>query len=136
PGGSLLRRHVTRCPDNDAGLCQATVRVDMPGQTEISDVGRAVFVELDIGRLQISVQDTVLVGEVDSAGDDSQQPRGSLRLSLQLVNLAGQAAAHDELHGEVVLTVVLAHLVNGHDVRVVQVGRRLRLSTKAYHVLC
>jgi hypothetical protein len=42
-----------------------------------------------------------------------------------------EAAALDQLHGEEVLPFVLADLVDGHDVEMVQAGRILRLAAKA-----
>jgi hypothetical protein len=45
-----------------------------------------------------------------------------------------QAVTLDQLHAEEVPTAVLTDLVNGHDVRVVQPGRRFRLQPKTLHL--
>ena len=49
----------------------------------------------------------------------------------KLVQAALEAAALDELHGEIGQAVDLADFVNGHDGRVIEVGRRFRLDLKA-----
>ena len=46
-----------------------------------------------------------------------------------------EIAALDELHGEVVLPFMLADFVDGHDVRMIQPRRRLRLALKAGDLL-
>ena len=46
----------------------------------------------------------------------------------------GQARAFDQLHAEEVLAFVFADLVDGHDIRMVEVGSSLGLSIKTPHV--
>ncbi len=48
--------------------------------------------------------------------------------------LLGEAAALDQLHAEVRLSLVLAYLVDGQDVGVIEVGGRLRLRAKALDI--
>ncbi len=43
------------------------------GQTEVADLGDAVFGQQDIGRFQIAVHDPVLVGMMDGAGQGFDQ---------------------------------------------------------------
>ena len=83
-------------------------------------------VEQDIGRLQVAVEDPALVGVVHRAGDDRQQLGRGPRVMGEPRQLAGEAAPLDQPHGEVVLTLVLADLIERHDVRDGRAGRRSR----------
>ena len=47
----------------------------------------------------------------------------------------GQAAPFDQLHAEVMLTLVFADFVDRHDVRMIEVGRRLGLLAEPAHVV-
>jgi hypothetical protein len=59
--GRLLRRHVRRRADDGPRLRLARASTDALGQAEVGDVRLAVFVEQDVGRLQVAVQDAALV---------------------------------------------------------------------------
>src|SRR3712207_9031694 len=65
---------------------------------------------------------TTLFRSMDGAGHGGQQPGGGARPAEEAGQVLGQAAALDELHRVVGPALVLAHLVDGHDVRVVQAG--------------
>ena len=49
-------------------------------------------------------------------------------------SVLGEAAALDQLHAEVMLALVLADLVDRHDVGMIEIGRGLRLGVEALHV--
>ena len=68
PGG-LLGGHVARRAEDGAGARLLAVVVQPLGQAEVGDVRLVVLVDEDVRRLQIAVQDAVLVGVVDGAGD-------------------------------------------------------------------
>ena len=107
---------------------QLAVGLDPLGQAEVGDVRLALGVEQDVGRLEVAVQDAPLVGVVHRLGRLGHQPRP--RPSGRPCTVGepvGEAAALDQLHAEVVLAVVLADLVDRHDVRVVERGDRLGL---------
>ncbi len=61
----------------------------------------------------------------------AEVPRGRLGPPPQPLDHLGQGLALDELHGVVVDALVAADRVDGHDVGVVQLGRRLRLVLEA-----
>src|SRR5262249_22528742 len=48
-------------------------------------------------------------------------------------NSLGQAAVLDQFHAEITLALVLANLVDGHNVRMVETGGCLSFGTKALH---
>ena len=76
----LLGGHVGGRAQDRAGDGQARVGLDPLGQAEVGDVGLALGVEQDVGRLQVAVQDAALVGVVDGLGDLGDQPRGGPRV--------------------------------------------------------
>jgi hypothetical protein len=80
------------------------------------------------------MQHAALVREVDRPCHGRHQMRGAIRIANQVGDCRGQAAALDQLHGEVVLALVFADLVDGQDVRMVEIGRRLGFPVKARHV--
>jgi hypothetical protein len=98
------------------------------GDAEIRDirVWRARVVEEDVGRLEIPVQDTVLVEVADRQGDLLDQRRGPDGVPSEAPYLRLQVA-RQQLHREVDLTSVFAGLVDRDDVRVVEPGERLDL---------
>ena len=106
---------------------QLAVALDPLGQAEVGDVRLALLVDQDVGRLEVAVQDAPLVGVVHRLGRLGHQPRRGPRVVAVAVEPAGQAAAGDQLHAEVALAVVLADLVDRHDVGVVQRRDRLGL---------
>ena len=72
----LLGGHVRRRPDDRAGEGQLAGPADPLGQPEVADEGPALFVEQDIGRLEVAVQNAPPVRVVDGPGHDRRQPRG------------------------------------------------------------
>ena len=53
--------------------------LDALGEAEVGDVGDAGGVDQNVGRLQVAVQDTVLVGVLDGAGDGGEVAGGVAR---------------------------------------------------------
>ena len=113
---------------------QPAVRLDPLGQAEVGDLRLALPVEQDVGRLEVAVDDAALVGVVDGLGHLGHQPGRLARRQRAVGGLLGQAAALDEAHAEVVLALVLADLVDRHDVGVVEVGGRLGLDVEPLDV--
>ena len=96
--------------------------------------GLPSLVEQDVGRLQVAVDHAALVGVFDRLGD----------LRHQLGRLAGrqravgqplrEALPFDETHGEIMLPLVLADLVDRHDPGMIEIGGRLGLGVEAADV--
>ncbi len=64
-----------------------------------------------------------------------QQVCGQPEVAAEALQLLGQAAAFDELHAEVVQSLVLADLVDWDNVGMVEMGGGLGLALEALHVL-
>ena len=85
-----------------------------------------------MARLQVAMDDPAPVGRLHGLGQGRHQ-RGGLAGRLgRARQFLGQVAALDELHGEVGLAVLLAHVVDLDDVRMPQAGHRFRLSQEAF----
>ena len=87
--------------------------------------------EQHVGRLQVAVDDAALVGVVHGAGQRLDQGGGVARRLRRAVELLLQAAAVEIFQREIRLAVVLADLVNLHDVGVLQPGDGLGLDLEA-----
>jgi hypothetical protein len=87
--------------------------------------GRALRVKEDIGRLEITVQDTALVGMMHRASHHRHQPCRLARAAALGGPPSGQASAGQEFHAEEGPAVVFADFLDRHDVRMVEVGNRL-----------
>ena len=90
------------------------------GQAEVGDVRLALVVEQDVGRLEVAVEDAALVGVVDGPAASATSRAAARGSFCEAVEPLGEAAALDQLHAEVVLALVLADLVDRHDVGVVE----------------
>ena len=78
---SLLRRHVSGGAENRSGLCADAdgwrirnvfarwLVLKRLGQSEIEDLNFAIGSELDVGRLQVAVNDALLVRFFECKGD-------------------------------------------------------------------
>ena len=96
-------------------------------QPEVAQVRGAGRIEQNIGRLDIPVQDTSLVGMFHCEGDPNEQLTGLFGCKPAFCHGFGQGPAGDQLHTHEELALVLAQIMNRHDVRMVQRGHSLRL---------
>ena len=74
-----LGGHVADRAHDVAGAGQVAVAGDL-GQAEVGDPDRAVGVEQEVRRLDVAVQDAVLVGVVEGLGDLKPDPRHASRV--------------------------------------------------------
>ena len=131
----LLRGHVAgRAGDHARGRRLGAGHEDF-GQAEVGHIGLVVAVEEDVRRLQVAVDDAVGVQMLDRPGDDAHQPHDRVEGKRLAGDPLGQALAFDVFHGEVVLAVVLADVVDLRDVGVSQAGGGPGLDLKAADVL-
>ena len=77
------------------------------------------------------MQGALLVGVLDRQGDGVDPAHGLLRRQRIIADQVRQAPALDEIHAEIVLTVVLADFVDGDDVGVLQASGGLGLQAEA-----
>ncbi len=124
----LLRGHVARSPEPRTAQRQGLPFVEVPRQPEIGDLGRAIGREQDVGRLQVAVHDPAPVCHLHGLGQLGQQRRRlASRLGCARDGLS-QVAPFQELHREKWAALMLAHIVDLHDVRVAQLRHHLRFA--------
>ena len=107
-----------------AGLVEAL------GQAKVGDLGGPIGREQHVGRLQVAMDHLGLMRRVHGAGQDSTSSAAA-RPSGVPVQLAVEAAAGAKLQGEEGRALVLADLVDLHDVGVLQAGDGLGLDAEA-----
>jgi hypothetical protein len=94
----------------------------------------AVRVEQNVSRLDVTMNDSMLVRVVDSARHFGHYfrrlPHRHWRTAYHFIKLA----ALDELHAEVAGAVTLAHFVDGNDARVIEARGGCRFPAKALQV--
>ena len=123
----LLRRHVGRRSREGPRIVQVAVGFDPAGETKVGDVRRALFVDQDVGRLEVSVENPALMRMVDRLGRGDDQAGRGARVACEVVEPPVQALTRHELHTEVGQTAALADFVDRYDVRMVQPRDRLGL---------
>ncbi len=101
------------------------------GEPEVEDLDRAILGDEDVLRLEIPVDDAAGVGCGQTVGDLDRDldrpPRGEVRLPQPLP----KAAAAQQLRHDVGHPLVLADVIDGEDVRVVQRTGGPRLAFEA-----
>src|SRR5580658_4015811 len=104
------------------------------GQAEIENLGLVAVGHENVGRLDVAVDDSLGVGSVESVGDLCAEIEQLLKIHRLVGGLAVDTAferlAFQQLHGDEVTSAVLADLVDGADIRVIQSGGGARLALK------
>ena len=90
------------------------------GQPEVHDLGLALRRDHDVGALDVAVDDALVMGLAQAGGHLAGDLQGLLRLQRSAPELVLERLAVHELHGDIGPVLVLADLVDGADVRVVQ----------------
>ncbi|MCY1302013.1 hypothetical protein D9M70_516510 [compost metagenome] len=117
--------------DGDVELGQVAVQFQVLGDAEVGEHGRAVIAEEDVGRLDVTVHQALVVDHGQGAGDlpDNAQCLAGLQ---DLALVAAEVAAGQELHGQVMAPIGQAvDGVDGDDGRVMQGGDHARLLDEA-----
>ena len=133
--GSLFGRHETGRSQDLAGYGEAEIATGTFGQAEIGDPWPVLLVDQDIRRLQVAVQDALLVGVINRLGDDLGVTRRPLRWHRTIAHDIRQVPSLNQLHGEIVLPVLFAGFMDGDDIGMVEIGRRLGFTPEAQDLL-
>ena len=133
--GRLLRGHVAGSADHRPGL-----RLSQAGERRVGELLRQAEVrhlrhpggrQKDVRRLQIAVDDAVLVDEVHRPGQSADQFGRLHRRDRRRADLVGEASPLDVLEREKRLPLMLADLVDGDDVRMLEPADGKRLGSEA-----
>ncbi len=133
PGG-LFRRHVAGRPLHHARLGQPRVLLDELRQPEVGHLRVARLVQQHVARLQVPVHHVPVVCVPHGLGDLKEQLGRTPGRKRPLGQQVAKRPAGDERHRVVVQPLVLAHLVDGDDARVLEPRRRLGLGAESPHV--
>jgi hypothetical protein len=131
--GGLLRGHVLGRAGDGPVHRQGRLATDQARQAEVEDLHPpALPLQPDVGRLDVAVDQPLLVGRRQPLGDFAADAEGvgqrQRPLALQPVL---QRLAFEQHHGQEEDTAVLADLVDGDDVVVLDGGGHLRLALEA-----
>ncbi|MBK9376637.1 MAG: hypothetical protein IPN03_23695 [Holophagales bacterium] len=150
----LLRRHVRRRPEDDAELravgrrhrrrvherwrarevgggSAPRGRVHRLGEAEVEDLDRSLRCELDVGGLEVTVDDPLVVGRFQRLGDLPGDGYGLFEGDGTALHPLGEVFALDELHDEGANAAGLLEAVDRGDVGVLELGQDLRLAFEA-----
>ena len=127
----LFGRHVVDGAHHHVAARQ--LRRDEAGQAEVEDFDRAAVGDVNVCRLDVAMDDAVLVGVVEPLADF----RRDLDLAPQAYSLRSRHPREEilslqVLHGEIRLSLVLAEIVNGNDVSVRQLAGGSRLAEEPF----
>ena len=131
----LLGSHVARAAHHRAGLRERAFHVHALREAEVREMRRALRVHEHVVWLQVAVQDAALMRELHGIGDGREQFRGLPGGERLATAVVGEIFSVHEIHREIMLPAVLADLVDGDDVRVPEIRRRLGLREETLHVL-
>ena len=116
-------------------LGQLTFAADAFRHTEVGDARLTLVVQKYVRRFQVAVNDFVVVCELNGLRDGLDQTGRVTSRKRPAGNSRRQALPLDVAHREIVLPFVLAHLLNRHDPRVIQIRCRLRFGVEPFHIL-
>ena len=112
-------------------LCELH-RIRNRGDTEIRDLDRSVILDQDVLRFDVAVNDVVFMRFDDGCQELIHDLQGFLLIhSASGCNQFFQCFTADVLHHNEVLTFIFPHIVDFHNVGMVQTAGRIGLPLKA-----
>jgi hypothetical protein len=112
----LLRRHVDRAADVEAGSRDGGATLGQARDAEVGEPGVPALVEEHVPRFHVAVDDALVVRMLEPGGDVSHQAGHGDRGNVPLAQRVRHGAAAQELHDEVQPAFRLPALQYLHDV--------------------
>ena len=101
------------------------------GQTKIQNLGVSTFRHKDISRLDVPMDNTLRMGDVQGVGNLDGQRQQSFQFHWPVTDQVLKGVALQILHGNECLAVFLSDVMDGADVGMIQSRRRFRFAAKA-----
>ena len=121
PAAAMLQRDGRRIVRQRRGDCSSL------RQAEVEQLDRAVRRDLDVGGLQIAMDDALVVRGFERVGDLPRDAERLVERNRSLLDPLGQRRPFDQLHHQ----RVLLDAVDRRDVRMIQRREHLRLAREA-----
>src|SRR5262249_44135553 len=134
PASSLFGRHVRRRAE-DGARRGGVARAEHLDEPEIGDVRLPFVVEQDVRRLQVAMDDSLLMEMFHRPSNLCDNSYRFLYLDFSPAIFFGQAGPGDVLHDEVMLAVDRAGFMNSYDVGMVQAGHGSRLGRETLDLM-
>ena len=132
----LLGREVFAGAEHRPGLRDAVIDVQRAGDAEVGHLHLALAAEEDVLRLDVAVDEPVVVREREPVGDRERElERPSDRQPARPEDELLEVLAVDVLEDDELPAVVVATVDDGDDVRVREPRDRARLAAEALEVL-
>jgi hypothetical protein len=125
-----LRREIGGRPQDAAGHGDLR-HLGGRGDAEVRELGHAVLAQQDVARLDVAVQDPLVVRVVEPRGDVAQDPRGGRAVGPALAQQRGERAARDVLHEDHHVGALDHGVEDRDEVRVAQARADTRLAPEA-----
>ncbi len=133
PRVDLLRRDIVGRAHNHARLRQRG-RVQRLGDAKIGQQRFVALVEQHVARFDITVNNAALVSRVESIRKLAGKPNNAIgRQPLLTLQQLGQRRSRQQLHGQEKEAFGVAHIVNGRDMRVIQLRGGDCFAAKSLH---
>ena len=110
-------------------------RIHRLRQPEVEHLDDSVRADLDVGRLEVAVDDPVLVRRFERLGDLFRDRQRLLERDRPVRDARREVLAVDELHHERLLAARLLEAEHRRDVRMVKLGQKLRLQREPLQTL-
>ena len=94
------------------------------GKSEVENLDQTVRRDLDVGRLEVPMNDTLLVRRFEPIGNLLRQKEGFVQRKRTARDPLGEGLALDELHDEELLAFAFFEAVESGDVRVVELSEQ------------
>ena len=105
------------------------------GETEIQNLGVAAVGDEDVRGLDVAVDDSLAVGGLEGVGNFDPQGEQAIEFHRLSLNQMFQSLAAQALHHDEEMSIVLANLVHGADVGMVQRRRGASFAAEAFERL-
>ena len=101
------------------------------GESEIEDLGVAAFGDEEIRGLDVAMNDSFGMSSIEGVSDFDADIEQTFEFHRPIADAVLQGNALEKFHGDEGFVVVVADVVNGADVRMVQCGCGLGFALKA-----